>query len=98
MLGYSELLTETCSYEHYITSNKYNEKTYENPVDVACFTSFDFSNALGYEKQDITLKKIVFINNDFEPNPFDKIDGLEIRQIKPVKGLLVPVIGWEILL
>ena len=54
--------------------------------------------ALGYEKQDITLNKIVFINNDFEPNPFDKIDGLEIRQIKPVKGLLVPVIGWEIVL
>ena len=98
MLGYEELLTETCSYEHYSKVNKYNEKDYESPVPVKCFTSFDFSNVLGAYEQDITLTKIVFISNEFEPNPYDKIDGLEIKSIKPVKGLLVPTIGWQIVL
>lgn len=98
MLGYDELLTELCSYEHYEGKNKYNEKSYQEPENIKCFTSFDFSNILGYNQQDVKLNKRVFISNDFEPNPYDKVDGLEIRSISPVKGLEVPVIGWEILL
>ena len=34
MLGYDELLTETCSYEHYAGNNKYNEKSYNDPVNL----------------------------------------------------------------
>lgn len=98
MLGYDELLNETCSYEHYVKENKYNEKEYEEPTDIKCFKSFDFSNILGSYEQELTLTKRVFIGNEFEPNPFDKVDGLEIKSIKPVKGLLVPIIGWEIIL
>ena len=98
MLGYDELLTETCSYEHYAGNNKYNEKSYDDPVELACFTSTDFSNILGSYQQDLSLNKVVFIKNEFEPNPFDKIDGLEIKSISPVKGLLVPTIGWQIVL
>lgn len=98
MLGYNELLTETCSYEKFIDNNKYNEKLYDKPIEVECFTSTDFANVLGSYQQDLTLNKIVFIKNEFEPNPFDKIDGLEIRSISPVKGLLVPIIGWQIVL
>ena len=98
MLGYNELLTEKCSYEEFDSVNKYNEKTYKTAIQVNCFTSFDFSNELGYDEQNVKLNKIVFIDNTFEPNPFDKIDGLEIRKIEPVKGLLVPTIGWKIVL
>lgn len=98
MLGYNELLKDICSYEHYEGKNKYNEKSYTPPVEVKCFVSFDFSNVLGTNEQDVSLNKVVFIGNEFEPQPFDKIDGLEIKQIKPVKGLIAPIIGWEIVL
>ena len=98
MLGYDELLTETCSYEHFAENNKYNEKSYDEPVELACFTSMDFSNILGSYQQDTSLTKVVFIKNEFEPNPFDKIDGLEIKAISPIKGLKVPTIGWQIVL
>ena len=98
MLGYDELLTETCSYEHFAGNNKYNEKSYDTPVELACFTSTDFANTLGSYQQDLDLHKIVFIKNEFEPNPFDKIDGYEIKSISPVKGLKVPTIGWQIVL
>ena len=98
MLGYKKLLNEVCSYEHYTGKNRYNEKSYQEPVEVKCFISFDFSNILGYDAQSVSLNKVVFIDNTFEPTPFDKIDGLEIKQIKPVKGLITPVIGWEIVL
>ena len=40
----------------------------------------------------------MFIGKDFEPNPYDKIDGFEIRGITPVKGLIVPTIGYKITL
>ena len=98
MLGYDELLTETCSYEHYAGTNKYNEKSYQEAVELACFTSTDFSNILGSYHQDLSLNKVVFIKNEFEPNPFDKIDGMEIKSISPIKGLKVPTIGWQIVL
>lgn len=98
MLGYDELLTETCSYEEYNGVNQYNEKSYKTAKQVKCFTSFDFSNELGYDQQEVKLNKIVFIGKDFEPNPYDKIDGLEIRGITPVKGLIVPTIGYKIIL
>lgn len=98
MLGYNELLKDKCSYQKYNGKNKYNEKNYDEPKEMNCFISFDFTNILGYDEQEVKLNKVVFINNEFEPDPFDKIDGLEIRQIKPVKGLVTPVIGWEIVL
>lgn len=98
MLGYNKLLKEKCSYEKYNGKNKYNEKDYEEPKEVACFTSFDFSNILSNAEQTVSLNKVVFIGNDFEPDPFDKIDGLEIKLIKPVKGLITPIIGWEIVI
>ena len=96
MYGYSKLLTDKCSYERFNANNKYNEKTYQTPTEIRCFRSFDFSNVKGYDEQNVILKQVVFIGNDFEPHPFDKIDGLEIKQYKPVKGLLAPIIGWEI--
>ena len=98
MLGYDELLTETCSYEHYAGNNKYNEKSYNEPVEVACLQPTDFGNIHGSYQQDLTLNKVIFIKNEFEPYPFDKIDGLEIRSISPIKGLKVPTIGWQIVL
>lgn len=98
MLGYNKLLKDKCSYERYAGKNKYNEKSYEEPKEVKCFVSFDFSNVLGYDEQSVSLNKVIFIDNEFEPNPFDKVDGLEIKQIKPVKGLITPTIGWEIVL
>lgn len=96
MLGYKELLKDKCSYEKYNGKNKYNEKDYDEPQELKCFISFDFSNVLGFDAQSVSLNKVVFIANEFEPDPFDKIDGLEIKLIKPVKGLIAPVIGWEI--
>ena len=96
MYGYEKLLTEKCSYEHYNEHNKYNEKTYQTPVEIDCFRSFDVSNVKGYEEQNVISKQVIFIGNDFKPHPFDKIDGFEIKQCKPVKGLLAPIIGWEI--
>ena len=98
MLGYDELLTEKCSYEKYNGVNKYNEKSYDKSEKLECFTSYDFSNVLGIDEQRITLKKIIFIKNKFTPNPQDRVDGLEIKQITPVKGLLVPIIGWRLVL
>lgn len=98
MLGYNNLLNDKCSYEKYNGKNKYNEKSYGEPKEIDCFTSFDFSNVLGVDEQSVSLNKVVFIKNEFEPDPFDKIDGLEIKQIKPVKGLVTPIIGWEIVL
>lgn len=96
MLGYKRLLKDKCSYEKYNGKNKYNEKAYDEPQELKCFISFDLSNVLGSNMQEISFNKVVFISNEFEPNPFDKIDGLEIKLIHPVKGLVTPVIGWEI--
>lgn len=98
MLGYKKLLKDKCSYEKYNGKNKYNEKAYNPPTEIKCFLSFDFANILGVDEQVTSLNKRVFIGNEFEPNPFDKIDGLEIKAIKPVKGLITPIIGWEIIL
>ena len=98
MLGYSELLTETCTYSPYTGVNKYNEKIYGEDLILNCFTSYEFSNQLGYEMQELVLNKIVFIDNVLTPNPFDKVDGLEIKKIEPIKGLKVPTIGWKIIL
>lgn len=97
MLGYNELLKNSCSYEKYKGVDKYNQKNYHEVVDKKCFISFDFSNQLGLNEQNIKLTKRVFIDNEFEPNVFDKIDGMEIISIKAVKGLKVDVIGWEII-
>ena len=96
MLGYNQLLKDKCSYEKYDGKNKYNEKSYKQAEDVKCFVSFDLSNILCSNAQDVNFNKVVFIGNEFEPSPFDKIDGLEIKMINPVKGLIVPIIGWEI--
>lgn len=98
MLSYSKLLTEICDYEHYNGVNEYNEKDYKAPILLRCFTSFDFSNDRNLYNQDLVLKKKVFIENTFEPNPLDRIDGMEIQVIKPVKSLLSGIIGWEIIL
>lgn len=96
MLGYEELLNDTCMYQKYIKENRYNEKEWEDPEPISCFISYDLQNEMEIFKQDIVVTKKVFIGNQFEPNQFDKIDGLEIKSIKPIKGLLVPTIGWEI--
>lgn len=98
MLGYDQLLNETCSYEKYSNNNIYNEKEYHKPIIIKCFKSYNFSNDRVYDEQNISNNQNVFIGNDFEPNPFDKIDGKEIKQIIPVKGLKCPVIGWQIVL
>ena len=98
MLGYDDLLKEKCSYEKYVEINKFNEKDYAVPTELDCFISFDFTNDRNFQEQNVTLTKKVFIKNTFEPSSFDKIDGLEIKSIKPVKGLLTPIIGWEIIL
>lgn len=97
MLGYNELLNEKCTYKHYVSKNKYNEKEYSVEEQIDCFKSFDFSNFTNLNQQDINLTKRIFIKNDFEPNAFDLVDGQEIKQIIPVKGLVVPIIGWEII-
>lgn len=97
MLGYKELLTETCSYQKYISVNKYNEKEYSAPITLKCFQSFDFKNDKNYVEQDIRLTKRVFISSDFQPHPFDKVDDMEIQFIKPVKSLIDGLIGWELI-
>ena len=43
------------------------------------------------------MNKIIFIDNKFTPNIYDKFDGLDIKEIVPMKGLLEPVFGWRIL-
>ncbi len=96
MLGYNELLSEKCSYEKFKKNNKYNEKEYHPQVSLDCFISFDFSNERGFDQQTLNVNKKIFIKNEFEPNEFDKVDSKEIKTIKPVKGLKVPIIGWEI--
>lgn len=98
MLGYDKLLTETCSYQKYNGVNRYNEKDYEEVKEVASFSSYDLSNYRNEFTQDVELTKIIHIGNEFEPSPFDIIDGLEIKKITPVKGIKVPIIGWEIVL
>lgn len=97
MLGYNELLTETCSYQKYTSVNKYNEKEYDAPLELKCFQSFDFKNDKNYVEQDVRLTKKVFITNEFQPHSFDKVDGMEIQFIKPVKSLIDGLIGWEII-
>lgn len=96
MLGYNELLVEKCSYEKCMEVNKYNEKVYSAPIEINCFKSFNLSNNRSFDEQSLSIVKTIFISNDFEPNSFDKIDGQEIKSIKPVKGLKVKIIGWEI--
>lgn len=96
MLGYDKLLKEECSYEKYSGNNKYNEKSYSKAETLNCFISFEFDNERRMDEQTITLTKKVFIRNEFEPDPNDKVDGLEIKSIRAVKGLRVPIIGWEI--
>ena len=98
MLGYNELLNDTCSYEKYLKVNAYNEKQYDSPFKVKCFISYNLANSMGYQEQNITTNITVFIDNTFEPNIFDKVNGKEIKAIIPVKGLKTPIIGWEIVL
>ena len=98
MLGYNKLLKDTCVYERFDTLNKYNEKVYGIPKQIKCFVSFNQSNSLGITQQNVSVSKVVFIDNEFEPHPFDRVDGLEIKQITPVKGLVSPIVGWEIAL
>lgn len=96
MLGYDKLLNDTCQYQRYTGENRYNEKEYGEVEEVKCFVSYDLSNELATGEQDVTLTKKIFIDNSFEPNEFDKVDGLEIQSIEPIKGLLVPIIGYKI--
>lgn len=98
MLGYSNLLTEECAYEKYNGQNKYNENTYDDVIYLKCYSSFMFENDRLIKEQNVNITEKIFILNEFTPNPKDKINGLEIKSIKPVKGLLVSVIGWEILI
>lgn len=97
MLGYNELLNEECIYQKYMGVNEYNEKSYSDEQKVKCFISYDFSNIVNYKIQEIKLNKIIFIDNEFTPNIYDKFDGLDIKEIVPMKGLLEPVFGWRIL-
>ena len=96
MLGYNRLLKEKTKYEKCTGVDKYNEKSYDEEVILNCFQSFDFSNDRNYQEQNINVKKKIFIGTEITPDPKDKFDGLEIKNIKPVKGLVAPIIGWEV--
>lgn len=95
MIEYNRHLTDSCSYEKFKSNNKYNEKTYETETSKKCFVSYDFENIKQYYEQDIVLTKRIFL--DFEPGIYDKFDGMEIKTIRPVKGLRVGTIGWEVI-
>lgn len=97
MLDYYSLLTEKCSYQKLKNIDEYNQKTHHEIIELDCFTSFDFSNDKNLVSQDVKLTKKIFIRNTFEPNPMDKVDGMEIQVIKPVKSLVYGVVGWEII-
>lgn len=85
MLGYNELLTEKCQYEKYQGVDNRNQKHYSDVEELNCFTSYEFSNERKINQQDLNITKRIFISKETEPNLKDRIDGLEIKDIKPVK-------------
>lgn len=96
MLGYKQLLRESTSYEKCVGVDKYNQKNYAPAIVLNCYESYDFTNDRGYQEQNINVQKKIFIGNEITPKPEDKFDGKEVKNIKPVKGLGVPTIGWEV--
>ena len=98
-LGFIELLTQTCTYQRRLGVNKYNEPEFDIETDKRCFISYKKNKIKTLTNEEIITTLEIFLDNSFEPNIGDSINGQDIKQFQPIDSILDRnPIGWKVLL
>lgn len=100
MNEFTSLMTQTVTYQKFISSNLANEKTHSEEQTVNGFFHPTQRVVKSYDNEDVTVSMIVYVEPSYEPYKYDLVLGKPVLNIEPVTSMLdrTTIVGYKILI